>query len=1710
MKTSRRPLSLLLSALLVAQLLLSYAPAHAEEPAAQEGVATTASEPALPADKGVDAGAAADEGIWSDARQIEPTSGDASAPADGSAAQEGASVVEKSEGVQSLRAPAPAPQPAIEASVVSSNGKETYGTLSDPKASLSLSKGTRFNLHVHAVFPSAANKTIEVALPYGMQWNTDFKFDKTLGWVGELQADGVTAPSQQTDATKKPVSVYGWPTAGTLTLRFQDTTQEVEFDLPMGLAFNFNPGLASIPDAITLTQGYVEEGKAPVANTLGTDVGVTNLPSLNNIGFASDYAKLLNGSGNVEIGEDSPTGTGHDIAWRASFGPGDEKHMLEDYYVAMLAPEKAVYLGRYSGDGDYGVKEADLKVLNPGEHFTLSTGDVYTVPEGKKLYVWQRTEAATIPVAGHATLFNPMWRFPKADFPAGTVAEISQIDVGAKFYSPYGTSSYLPYDAKKLRTMRYEIVEPKEDVYVNTTMYGSGQDWPLWEGYIADNEVYLGAPGYEHTQERTLGYFTVGNRGTADSKPKTIIIDYDVNNTKIAGVTAQALPFISRAKADGTQPTQVSDFKVTLWNSKTGETFERAVDKPKQRFRVEDAWGSHEDGIYIKHIEYKINTIPAKTALNAYYNNQYTGAEDFQGESTSFGFYGNVLTNDVRERGKWGDDPSLFKTRIRIENTGEEEPDWHHRNQDKWDFGDGKGEVVLKYPARSYDHVTIGDTFTAFTGKSFIQGHGPVYQWHEGNPMTYVVGDQINDKSFSYFDPFWWNGSSQGQQTYKAIYYISPMGDDLSFQMTYRPVGSKDYWNLDGADGDHISAKQPDVYEVPASDALKATYPNAKVYKLDFSKYTSVQDVYDTRATGPLVYWRESSRYVPYSINATYWAYTVDTIVRVSFASDPEKDVPGTYSQLMWYEYDTDTNEELVYSSNGFAKDKWDLNGNGSTEDLLGHPMGSWKVKSPTDLVVRSAAKMATQPDSQYVTYDGISKTGIGANSTVDYRLIASNPTQGDAQGFKVYWPVPKKDQNWGKAIQPKGAFQFDMFLNSGIKSGLPEGYKVYYAKNVTPTSQALDWDGFDWTEEADTASWTQADWDAVNFVRIESPEGSTFSAKQREEFRFNLTLRDIPPEDFDKELLDVFTPTYLRDLGSGKGYRYGQPIAMTPLPGTLAGTAWVDADYDGVMDDSEASDLIAGMKIELYDNHGRLVDTAVTDPKGHYLFKGLKAWKDGATSGLDAYSIKAYNPTNPLDVTAPSRFVRFSPAGTDMVLAAAADHKTASIDGVTVASTNAGKLNIGLVRATKVDVEKKWVEGANADGSDGTGISHEAVGVRLLEDGVPARDIDGNAVAPIGLAAGSWAGSFENLLVNDSATNAPAVYSVEEGPVPEGYVASYEYKTNDNHLVATISNTRIHGTIKVTKVDAADGSRALPNTEFQLRQDGRVVREGTTGKDGTVSFSDVPYGDYEVVESVAPEGYVSDPTPHAASIATQGQVVALTVGNTGIKGSISVTKSDATDDARLLPKAVFQLRQGDAVIAEGETDDKGVCSFNDVAYGDYTLVEAKAPEGYVLDTTPMPVQICENGATVALVVKDRMIAGSLVVSKVDAADAGKVLSGATFELRRDGRAVQTRETGDDGTATFPDPPYGDYQLVETRAPEGYVLDSTPQLARICKDGEVTKLTVKDVAKPEVPKAKASKPVLPQTGDAAPGLVGIAATGIAALMLGLLRRRRDT
>ena len=87
---------------------------------------------------------------------------------------------------------------------------------------------------------------------------------------------------------------------------------------------------------------------------------------------------------------------------------------------------------------------------------------------------------------------------------------------------------------------------------------------------------------------------------------------------------------------------------------------------------------------------------------------------------------------------------------------------------------------------------------------------------------------------------------------------------------------------------------------------------------------------------------------------------------------------------------------------------------------------------------------------------------------------------------------------------------------------------------------------------------------------------------------------------------------------------------------------------------------------------------------------------------------------------------------------------------------------------------------------------------------------------------------------------------------------------------------------------------------------------------------------------------------------------------------------------------------------------------------------------------------------------------GKMEITKVDSRDTTKVLPGATFELKNEiGQVIKTGLTTDaNGKITVDDLPDGKYQLIETQAPAGYQLDSTPVTVIISENNNHTATAV--------------------------------------------------
>lgn len=176
------------------------------------------------------------------------------------------------------------------------------------------------------------------------------------------------------------------------------------------------------------------------------------------------------------------------------------------------------------------------------------------------------------------------------------------------------------------------------------------------------------------------------------------------------------------------------------------------------------------------------------------------------------------------------------------------------------------------------------------------------------------------------------------------------------------------------------------------------------------------------------------------------------------------------------------------------------------------------------------------------------------------------------------------------------------------------------------------------------------------------------------------------------------------------------------------------------------------------------------------------------------------------------------------------------------------------------------------------------------------------------------------------------------------------------------------------------------------------------------------------------------------------------------------MTKVDTQDKKNTLEDATFDLLNEEGKkIGEYQTDKNGKLLVHGLEYGKYSFVEKAAPKGYVLNTDPISFEIKENEKTVKLQAENKMITGSLEITKTDVANGNTRIKGAEFTIFNEkGEIVTKGKTDKNGIARFDNLPYGKYTYKETIAPEGYLINEETFTFEIKENGQIIKHTVAD------------------------------------------------
>ncbi|WP_242310782.1 SpaA isopeptide-forming pilin-related protein [Bacillus cereus group sp. BfR-BA-01331] len=292
--------------------------------------------------------------------------------------------------------------------------------------------------------------------------------------------------------------------------------------------------------------------------------------------------------------------------------------------------------------------------------------------------------------------------------------------------------------------------------------------------------------------------------------------------------------------------------------------------------------------------------------------------------------------------------------------------------------------------------------------------------------------------------------------------------------------------------------------------------------------------------------------------------------------------------------------------------------------------------------------------------------------------------------------------------------------------------------------------------------------------------------------------------------------------------------------------------------------------------------------------------------------------------------------------------------------------------------------------------------------------------------------------------TKAPLHYDLNQNPIKFTVEKSQTAKAS-----VTATNSLTKGAVELTKVDDVDNS-TLEGAIFKIvDQSGNDVRTDlTTNKDGKISVSDLRPGDYQFIETKAPKHYDLNQNPIKFTVEkSQTANASVTATNSLTKGSVELTKLDDIDSSTL-EGAIFKIvdQSGNDVRTDLTTNKDGEISVSDLRPGDYQFVETKAPTGYDLSAKPIPFTITKGQSGVTSVkALNSLTTGSIELTKVDIDHRG-TLEGAIFNiLDHDGKIIREGlKTDQHGKLIVNDLKPGNYQLVETKAPEGYQLDASP------------------------------------------------------------------
>ena len=303
--------------------------------------------------------------------------------------------------------------------------------------------------------------------------------------------------------------------------------------------------------------------------------------------------------------------------------------------------------------------------------------------------------------------------------------------------------------------------------------------------------------------------------------------------------------------------------------------------------------------------------------------------------------------------------------------------------------------------------------------------------------------------------------------------------------------------------------------------------------------------------------------------------------------------------------------------------------------------------------------------------------------------------------------------------------------------------------------------------------------------------------------------------------------------------------------------------------------------------------------------------------------------------------------------------------------------------------------------------------------------------------------------------------YRLIEVSAPDGYLVNttpVSFTVLNTSSVQSITMTNDYTDVAIVKKDT-DGV-VVPGVRLKLVDaTGNTVDTWTTTTEPYHIKKKLVAGKkYQVVEISAPPGYIVREDPYEFTVNRTSAVQTITVQNTYTK--ILISKTDASTskpiygvtflikDDQGKEKYQFNIEEEACKITNlssaQETEVatvKNACLITKIPIGSYTLEEKEAPEGYVINPTPIDFEVRNNGDVQRVIVKHNYTKLKIVGNRLT---VETMLMNITFSIQDSKGMEVDRFTTKGKPYTISNLPLGKYTIREVDAPEGYIVNPEP------------------------------------------------------------------